>query len=201
MPRKERRNPVRDSRRQLISDPNRPKSVRIRINGKTITVKKKVKWDRGRSTEMCEGFLKLLKEGLTDKDAAAAVGCSTRYFRKRRKEDPDFEEAYQEARLDGNDVIRAEIQRRAVDGVLTPVFHDGKVCGHKRVYSDSLLIHQSKARMPEEYGDRITQNHTHKLDGAAEALVDKMAKMLGVPNPDAPPENQDLIDITPTDDN
>ena len=198
MPNKYRRSPLREARKSLINDPKAPTKKTIKVNGKRITIKQKQKWDKGHDdTQMREGFLALLREGFTNKDAAAACGCHSNYFKRRRKQDPDFEEAYQLAREDGNDVIRAEIQRRAVKGVLTPVFHDGRICGYKRVYSDQLLIHQSKARMPYEYTDRIHQTHTHKLEGAAEALADKMSKLLSTPNPTLPPQNNNIIDVTP----
>lgn len=198
MPRKERRNPLRDARQSLINDPLAPTRATIKVNGKTLTIKQKKHGDKGRwDTEMRESFLSLIREGFTNKDAAAACGCGTKYFKRHRDADPEFEKAYQEAREDGNDVIRAEIKRRAIDGVAEPVYHDGRVVGHKQKYSDNLLIHLSKARMPEEFGDKIQQTHTHKLEGASEALVDKIASMLGVAVPALPPSNPDTIDITP----
>ena len=195
-----RRDPTRDARKSLINDPRAPTKVKIKVNGKTLTIKQKQKWDKGRDdTEMREGFLSLIREGFTNKDAAAACGCNSSYFRRRRKEDPDFEEAYQQAREDGNDVIRGEIKRRAVDGIMEPVYQQGRKVGEKQVYSDSLLIHLSKARMPEEFGDKQTVNHNHKLDGASEALLQKIGSILKVPVPELPPSNPDVIDITPKD--
>lgn len=198
MPRKERRNPVRDSRKKLINDPLAPTTVKIKVNGKMLKIKQKKKWDKGRDdTEMREGFLSLIREGYTNKDAAAACGCHGNYFRRRRKEDPEFEEQYQLAREDGNDVIRGEIKRRAVDGIMEPVYQKGMLVGHRTVYSDNLLIHLSKSRMPEEFGDKQTVNHNHKLDGASEALVQKISQMLKIPTPELPPTNPDVIDVTP----
>ena len=199
MPRKHKRNPLRDSRKSLINDPRAPQKVKIKVNGKTLTIKQKQKWDKGRDdTEMREGYLSLIREGYTNKDAAAACGCSSQYFRRRRKEDPAFQEQYEIAREDGNDVIRGEIKRRAVDGILEPVYQKGMLVGHKKVFSDNLLVHLSKSRMPEEFGDKQTVQHNHKLDGASEALVQKIGQILKVPVPELPPSNPDVIDITPT---
>lgn len=189
---------MKNKRKPLIKDKLAPRSVKIRVNGKTLKIKQKQTHDRGRfDTEMREGYLSLIREGYTNKDAAAACGCGTKYFQRRRKEFPEFEKAYQEAREDGNDVIRAEIKRRGIDGVERAIYHDGKVVGKKKEYSDNLLMFLAKSRMKEEFGDRTQVDHTHKFEGAAEQLVDKMANLLGLPVPDQPPRNPDMIDVTP----
>jgi hypothetical protein len=183
-------------KKPLINDPLAPTKQRIRLpSGRKVTLKRKKAYDKGRfDTEMREQYLTLIREGVTNKDAAAACGCGTKYFQRRRKEDPDFEQAYQDARADGDDVIRAEVKRRGVDGVKQAIYHDGKVVGHKQVYSDNLLMFLAKSRMPEEFGDRQTTEHIHKFEGAAEQLVDKMASILGVAAPSLPPKNPDVID-------
>lgn len=187
----------RTKRKPLVNDKRAPTRVKIKVNGKTLKIKQKQHYDKGRfDTEMREGYLALIREGFTNKDAAAACGCGTKYFQRRRKEDPAFEEAYQDARADGDDVIRAEIKRRGVDGVKTAIYHDGKVVGHKQTYSDNLLMFLAKSRMPTEFGDRQQVDHVHKFEGAAEQLVDKMATMLGVKVPELPPTNPDVIDVT-----
>ena len=184
-------------KKKLVNDPKAPDRVpTVLPSGRKVILKRKKAYDKGRfDTEMREQYLELIREGLTNKDAAAACGCGTRYFKRRRDEDPQFEADYQDARRDGDDVIRAEIHRRGVDGVKQAVYHDGKVVGHKRVYSDNLLIHLSKARMPEEFGDRQHVEHSHKFEGATETLVSKMAGMLGIADPNEDPST--LIDVTP----
>lgn len=187
--------PRKSRKKSIVNDPRAPKRTRIKVNGKTIQIKQKQAYDKGRfDTEMREGYLALIREGVTNKDAAAACGAGTKYFQRRRKEDPDFEQAYQEARADGDDVIRAEVHRRGVEGVKQAIYHDGKVVGHKQVYSDNLLMFLAKSRMPDEFGDKQTIDHNHKLDGAAEVLVDKIASILGVAAPALPPKNPDVID-------
>lgn len=190
MPRKERKKST------IVNDPRAPKLTTIKLpSGKKLTLKVKQAYDKGRfDTEMREQYLALIREGITNKDAAASCGCGTRYFKRRRDEDPEFEAAYQEARADGDDVIRAEVHRRGVEGVKRAIYHDGKVVGHKQEYSDQLLMFLAKSRMPAEFGDRSTVDHVHKFEGAAETLIDKMANMLGVPVPALPPKNPDVID-------
>lgn len=182
--------------KKLINDPLAPTRHTIKLpSGKRLRLKRKKAYDKGRfDTEMREQYLALIREGVTNKDAAAACGCGTKYFQRRRKEDPEFEAAYQEARADGDDVIRAEIHRRGVEGVKRAIYHDGKVVGYKQEYSDQLLMFLAKARMPQEFGDRQTVDHVHKFEGAAEQLVDKMARMLGVEVPALPPRNPAVID-------
>lgn len=189
MPRKERRKP-------LINDPLAPRKATITLpSGKKRTLKVKQAYDKGRfDTEMREQYLALIREGFTNKDAAAACGCGTKYFRRRRKENSQFEADYQDARADGDDVIRAEVHRRGVEGVKRAIYHDGKVVGHKQEYSDQLLMFLAKSRMPAEFGDKQTVDHVHKFEGAAEQLVDKIATMLSVPVPALPPRNPDVID-------
>ncbi|WBC28316.1 terminase small subunit [Desulfofustis phage LS06-2018-MD02] len=179
----------------LINDPRAPTKHSVKLpSGKRLTLKRKKAYDKGRfDTQMREQYLALIREGVTNKDAAAACGCGTKYFKRRRDEDPEFEQAYQEARTDGDDVIRAEIHRRGVDGVKRAIYHDGRVVGHKKEYSDQLLMFLAKSRMPQEFGDKQTVDHVHKFEGAAEQLVDKMAAMLGIKPPALPPQNPDAI--------
>lgn len=194
MPRKERRKP-------LVNDPRKPTKAKIKVNGKTITIKQKQKWDKGRDTDIREGFLELIRQGFTNKDAAAAVGCGTGYFRRRRKADPEFEEAYQEALMDGDDIIRAEIKRRGVDGIERGIYHDGKRIAVEKQYSDRLLEFLAKSRMPTEFGDKQTVEHSHKFEGASEQLVEKLASIVGGKIPVSPPMNpSQMIDITPEED-
>lgn len=191
MPRKERK------RSTIVNDPRAPTyHTAVLPSGKKVTLKRKKAYDKGRfDTEMREQYLALIREGLTNRDAAASCGCGTRYFKRRRDEDPEFEKDYQEARADGDDIIRAEINRRGVEGVKRAIYHDGKVVGHKQEYSDQLLMFLAKSRMPAEFGDRQTVDHVHKFAGAAETLVGKMASMLGVAVPALPPRNPDIIDV------
>ena len=47
------------------------------------------------------------------------------------------------------------MRRRAIEGVDKPVFHNGKVVGSIREYSDTLLIFALKGSMPSKYRERI----------------------------------------------
>lgn len=180
MPRKER---LEKRRQKLVNDPLAPTYTTVKLpSGKTLRLKQKQPTDKGRwDTEMREQYLSLIREGFTNKDAAKACGCASSYFKRRRDQDPEFEKDYQEARQDGDDVLRAEIKRRGVDGVKRAIYHDGRVVGHKQEYSDQLLMFLAKSRMPTEFGDRVQNEHTIKFDGAAEGLVSKLSSILGIP--------------------
>jgi hypothetical protein len=47
--------------------------------------------------------------------------------------------------------LEDEAHRRAFDGTLEPVFHQGDECGTVRKYSDTLAIFLLKAHAPDKY--------------------------------------------------
>jgi hypothetical protein len=51
------------------------------------------------------------------------------------------------------ELLETEMRRRAPVGWDEPVFHAGKVVGHIRKFSDTLLIFALKAERPEKYRD------------------------------------------------
>ena len=70
----------------------------------------------------------------------------------------DFAKRYEQAKAEANDRIRAEIHRRAIQGVKRQeaIYYKGEVVGSKELteYSDILLIFLAKSRMP-EFRDKI----------------------------------------------
>lgn len=68
-----------------------------------------------------------------------------------RKEDPDFDRAWFDAKRQANDSLIAEARRRAVDGIEEPVFYKGQLCGSITKYSDKLLETLLKGEMPEKF--------------------------------------------------
>ncbi len=73
---------------------------------------------------------------------------------KWRDADPEFAAEWDAAIQRGADVLEDEARRRAVEGVLEPVFYQGQQCGVVRRYSDTLLIFMLKGAKPEKYRDR-----------------------------------------------
>lgn len=78
--------------------------------------------------------------------------------------DPDYAAAFQMAEEDAVQVLETEIRRRATVGVEEPVFHQGKIVGHIRKYSDTLAIFILKARRPEVYRDRFEGTIKREID-------------------------------------
>ena len=70
-----------------------------------------------------------------------------------RSHDLDFSEAWDDALDRGLDALEDEVMRRAKDGVVEPVFHDGKVVGEKRRYSDGLAMFILKSRRRDVWGE------------------------------------------------
>ncbi len=85
--------------------------------------------------------------------AARAAGVSRQMVYLWLEHDEDFGFAFNQAKEDARDVLRAEIYRRGKEGWDEPVFQQGKLIDTVRKYSDTLLIFHSKALMP-EYRDK-----------------------------------------------
>ncbi len=67
---------------------------------------------------------------------------------------PEFADAWDKCAKLGGLALKDEARRRAVQGVLKPVFYKGKKCGTVREYSDTLLVLLLKANFPEEFAER-----------------------------------------------
>lgn len=104
-------------------------------------------------------FLRAFSDiGYTTK-SCRAVGISYEQFQDWLERDPEFKTVYNEIDQLHTESIREEIRRRAVDGVEQDIYYQGTVVGSKIVYSDILLIHESKRRDP-LYRDRAVIEST-----------------------------------------
>ena len=86
-----------------------------------------------------------------------------------READPDFAKAWDDAVERGTDALEDEAVRRAMQGVLKPVYQGGKKVGAIREYSDTLLIFLLKARRPEKFKERIEHGISAELAERLEA--------------------------------
>lgn len=84
--------------------------------------------------------------------AKAKINRTTAY--RERKASIDFDALWTSALEDAGDTLEGEAWRRAVKGVLKPVYQAGKKVGTVREYSDTLLIFLLKGAKPEKYKDR-----------------------------------------------
>jgi hypothetical protein len=105
-----------------------------------------------------------------------------------RSQDEGFATAWEQAIELGTDALEDEAVRRALHGVLKPVYQKGRRVGSIREFSDALLIALLKARRPSKYRDNL------KIDakvsggvlciGAPAPTKDEWAKKYG-PKPEA----------------
>ena len=87
--------------------------------------------------------------------------------------DEEFGFRYRQAKQDADDLIRAELHRRSINGYDKPVTSMGKLIYDKngrplseKVYSDTLLSLLAKARLPEFREKQqvdVTHTHAHSL--------------------------------------
>lgn len=116
--------------------------------------------DERRATQ--EKFLKSFSMTANVRAACMAAGIDRTLVYQWAEHDEAFSLKFKQAELDANDVVRAELFRRAVQGVEEPVVSMGKLVYVEdekkkgqmkpltvRKYSDQLLSLLAKARMPE----------------------------------------------------
>jgi len=112
-----------------------------------------------------EKFLRTFSMTANVRAACMSVGIDRSTVYAWQEHDPDFSFKFNIASEEANDVIRAELFRRAVQGIDKPVVSMGKMVYHdgkpltERVYSDSLLSLLAKSRMP-EFRDKQKVEHS-----------------------------------------
>lgn len=109
-------------------------------------------------------FLAALAECGSVTKSAEAAGFARLSAYRRRKDDPEFAAAWDEARLIGGEGLEDEARRRAFDGWDEPKYHQGVVVGAIRKYSDTLLIFLLKGIFPEKYRNRVSTEHSGSID-------------------------------------
>jgi hypothetical protein len=85
---------------------------------------------------------------------ASGVARSTHHWWIER--DTTYAVAFGQARDALVETLEAEAVRRARDGWVEPVFHQGAQVGSVRKYSDTLIIFLLKANRPDKYRDNVT---------------------------------------------
>lgn len=123
-------------------------------------------------------FLDVLSKTGNQTEALRLSGMRRADVLARKRDDPDFAEAFNEAVAVSNDALEAEARRRAVEGVEELVIQSGSpvyerdakgniLCDEigqpipvkKKVYSDKLLETMLKANMPEKYRENVKVDH------------------------------------------
>lgn len=117
-------------------------------------------------------FLEALAAGATVVDAAKAARVSKSTLYEWKRGDKDFATDWDLCFECGTDALEAEAQRRAMNGVEKPVFHQGMQCGTVREYSDTLLMFLLKARNPYRFCDRTRSAAVMRAWTAEDAAKD-----------------------------
>ena len=127
-------------------------------------------------------FLAALARGISVTGAAAEASVPRRTVYEWRHSDEAFSADWDDAVDAGTDVLEDEARRRAHDGVEEPIVAMGKVARNDdgtiltvRKYSDNLMSLLLKARRPDKFRERITQDVSStgafKVSVAADAPV------------------------------
>jgi len=133
---------------------NTTSPLRVRRRGQRMTE------DERRAAQ--EKFLSTFSKNANVRAACMAAGIDRSQVYRWQEHDEEFSLKFNIATEEANDMIRAALWRRGVDGIEKPVVSMGKVVyvedpkkkGEQiplmeRVYSDNLLSLLAKARMPE----------------------------------------------------
>ena len=109
----------------------------------------------GHSRTHQQAFLESYKELGIVRYACQAAGVGRSTFYDWQERDPAFRIAVAQAEQDANERIEREALRRAVEGDTqdVPLMYQGTRVGTRKVttYSDTLLLHILKSRLPERY--------------------------------------------------
>lgn len=110
--------------------------------------------DRGR-VRARDAFLKALRETGNISESCRIASLPRTTAKEWRAKDEAFRQAWDEALEVAIDGLELEARRRAVDGVLEPVYQGGKKVGTIRRYSDRMLEILLKGHRPEKYRERF----------------------------------------------
>lgn len=100
-------------------------------------------------------FLESYAELGNIKAAAKAASVGRRSHYEWLKADEAYAANFAEAQAEAIDTLEREARRRAVEGVLEPVYQVGEKVGTIRKFSDTLLIFLLKGAKPDVYRERF----------------------------------------------
>lgn len=86
--------------------------------------------------------------------AAEVAQITPKTHRNWLEADEVYAEAFGRAKQAAVDTLEAEARRRAVEGVLEPVFYEGEVVGHRVRHSDNLAMFLLKGNAPDKFRER-----------------------------------------------
>lgn len=155
----------------------------MRKTGKTLTKKEKA--------EIQDTFLAEFAKNANVTASCKIANISRTMVYEWQEHDETFSMRFKIAEQEANDVIRAEIYRRGIEGYAKPVVSMGKVVygpdGQpltENVYSDNLLSLLAKARMP-EFRDKQHLDVTNNTNNQDIQLIHEAIARALEPYPDA----------------
>lgn len=93
--------------------------------------------------------------------------------------DPEFRELFETARAVALLELETEAYRRAVHGVLEPVYQKGELVGHVRKYDTQLLIFLMKNLMRDRFGEKVDITQHHDFTNAREEVEKALKRIVG----------------------
>jgi hypothetical protein len=113
-----------------------------------------------RTSKKDDEFFALLSSGKTVQGALRATGYKRQRVYEWRTADEGFRRRWAEAIDQAVELMEAEADRRALEGVPKPIMYQGEQVGEVRGYSDVLLMFLLKALKPSVYREHIRQEIT-----------------------------------------
>ncbi|MBV9843410.1 MAG: hypothetical protein JOY99_18050 [Sphingomonadaceae bacterium] len=132
-----------------------------------------VRW----SAERVQTFFDTLAETCNVKEAERAACMGERAAYSRRKRDPEFRAAWEQAIREGYEKLQLIAMERAMNGERKAVRKDGKIVGYDRHYSDRLILtllaaHKPKATAPFEEAETARRSLAEKIAAAKKKFGD-----------------------------
>ena len=130
-----------------------------------------------RTPKKDEKFLSHLAATADVTASARAAGYSRRSVYEWKEKDEAWHGSWEEAWRMGVDALEEEALRRGVGGVLEPVWHKGEIVGHRRKYSDNLLMFMLKGRRPNTFRDNASIEHSAQSGAPLDFAVNLVSPM------------------------
>ena len=109
-------------------------------------------------------FLEALRNTSNVTLAAHTAGVHRNTAYAAKDDNPDFSEQWEDALALAESGMEEEARRRAMDGVLEPIYYQGEAVGAIRKFSDGMLMFLLKAHNPKKYRENMRVERSGKVD-------------------------------------
>lgn len=109
-------------------------------------------------------FVEALVKTRDVSESARAIGRSRRLVYVWRASDPLFKEAWDEAWATVADNLEGSFLTRAIEGVVEPVYHMGRVVGSVRKFNEASAMFALQKMRPERWGDQALEKRIKELE-------------------------------------